>query len=92
MPDWTDRWPGARTLWGTFSLRSHMDLCQLISTILIYDVLVFPWPEDHEDFDRRQANGWQPETLALRHMQLGDHALAIPWALSFGIERDRCCS
>ena len=45
----------------------------------MYDVLVFPCPEDDEDFDRWVRQEWDPELLALRVTQLGDYAVTIPW-------------
>lgn len=74
-----DEWREARPRWGTYSVRSHTDLRQLIADALMYDVLVFPCPEDDEDFDRWVRRKWDPELLALRVNQLGDYAVAIPW-------------
>jgi hypothetical protein len=56
-----------------------MDLRQLITDVLIYDVVVFPCPEDETDFNRWETNGWDPESLAMRVTQLGDSAVTIPW-------------
>ena len=75
MVDWTM----ARPRWGTYSVLSHTDLGQLIVDALMYDVLVFPCPEDDEDFDRWVRHKWDPELLALRVNQLGDYAVTIPW-------------
>src|SRR5215471_11729861 len=69
----------ARPRWGTYSVRSHTDLKQLIVDALTYDMLVFPCPEDDEDFDRWVRHKWNPELLAYRVTQLGDYAVAIPW-------------
>jgi hypothetical protein len=69
----------ARPRWGTYSVRAHTDLHQLIVDALMYDVLVFPCPEDDEDFDRWVRQGWDPELLALRVTQLGDYAVTMPW-------------
>lgn len=69
----------ARSRWGTYSVRAHTDLRQLIADALLYDVLVFPSPEDDADFERWQGAGWDPELLALRVTQLGDAAVTIPW-------------
>lgn len=73
------QWTEARPRWGTYSVRSHTDLRQLIVDALMYDVLVFPCPEDDEDFDRWVHQKWDPELLALRVTQLGDYAVTIPW-------------
>lgn len=75
MAEWTE----ARPRWGTYSVRAHTDLRQLIVDALMYDVLVFPCPEDDEDFDRWVRQKWDPELLALRVTQLGDCAVTIPW-------------
>ena len=76
---WTEVWPEAAPRWGTYSVRAHTDLGRLIADLLMYDVLVFPCPEDEEDFRRWESNRWDPELLALRVTQLGDHAVATPW-------------
>jgi hypothetical protein len=39
----------------------------------------FPCPEDDADSIRWEAEGWDPELLALRITQLGDAAVTIPW-------------
>jgi hypothetical protein len=79
MREWQTKWPEARPRWGTYSVRAHIDLPQLIADALLYDVLVFPCPEDDDDFDRWVAEGWDPELLARRITQLGDAAVAVPW-------------
>jgi hypothetical protein len=76
---WHQKWQESRPRWGAFSVRAHTDLSQLITDILLYDVVVFPCPEDDDDFARWADNGWDPELLALRITQLGDHAAAVPW-------------
>jgi hypothetical protein len=76
---WEVKWPEARPRWGTFSVRSHKDLPQLITDVLLYDALVFPTPIDSEDFERWETAGWEPELLAKRITQLGDAAFATPW-------------
>jgi hypothetical protein len=68
-----------RGLAGTYSVRAHTDLRQLLADALLYDVLVFPCPEDAADYIRWEAEGWDPELLALRITQLGDAAVTIPW-------------
>jgi hypothetical protein len=72
-------WMESRPRWGTYSVRAHTDLRQLIMDALMYDVPVFPCPEDDEDFDRWVQQKWDPELLALRVTQLGDYAVTIPW-------------
>jgi hypothetical protein len=79
MREWQARWPEARPRWGTYSVRAHTDLRQLIADVLLYDVLVFPCPEDDADYNRWEAEGWDPELLALRVTQLGDAAVTVPW-------------
>lgn len=79
MREWQAKWPEARPRWGTYSVRAHTDLPQLIADAMLYDVLVFPCPEDDADFDRWEGEGWDPELLALRITQLGDAAVAVPW-------------
>lgn len=79
MSDWNAKWPEARPRWGTYSVKAHQDLGPLITDLLLYEVLVFPCPDDQAEFDRWQRAGWDPELLALRVTQLGDHAVVIPW-------------
>jgi hypothetical protein len=79
MREWQTKWPEARPRWGTYSVRAHTDLRQLIADALLYDVLVFPCPEDDADYSRWEAEGWDPELLAHRITQLGDAAVTIPW-------------
>jgi hypothetical protein len=82
MSEWREKWPEARPRWGTYSVRSHTDLGRLIADALLYDVLVFPCPEDDADFSRWEDAGWDPELLALRVTQLGDAAVTVPWDAS----------
>ncbi|HEX6338365.1 MAG TPA: hypothetical protein VFZ85_15500 [Jiangellaceae bacterium] len=77
--DWHERWPEGRPRWGTYSVKAHQELDRLITDILIYDVLVFPCPDDDAEFDRWQREGWDPALLARRVTQLGDHAVVTPW-------------
>jgi hypothetical protein len=79
MREWQARWAEARPRWGTYSVRAHTDLRQLIADALLYDVLVFPRPEDDADYNLWEAEGWDPELLALRITQLGDAAVTVPW-------------
>jgi hypothetical protein len=79
MHEWQTKWPEARPRWGTYSVRAHTDLRQLIADALLYDVLVFPCPEHDADYSRWVAEGWDPALLALRITQLGDAAVTIPW-------------
>src|SRR5216683_3627537 len=80
MREWQTKWPEARPRWGTYSVRAHTDLRQLIADALLYDVLVFPCPvADGADYSRWEAAGWDPDLLELRTIQLGDAAVTIPW-------------
>ena len=79
MSEWQQKWPEARPRWGTFSVRAHTSLTELIADVLMYDVLVFPCPDSEQDFIRWERQGWDPELLALRVVQLGDAAVTIPW-------------
>lgn len=79
MADWDVKWPEERPRWGTYSVKAHQELGPLIADLLMHDVLVFPCPDDDGEFLRWKAAGWDPELLALRVNQLGDHAVVIPW-------------
>jgi hypothetical protein len=79
MSDWHEKWPGERPRWGTYSVKAHQQLDNLITDLLIYDVLVFPSPDTDEEFQRWEGKGWDPALLARRVNQLGDHAVVCPW-------------
>ena len=64
---------------GDLLCAAHTDLRQLITDVLMYDVVVFPCPEDEEDFARWEHNQWDPKLLATRATQLGDHVATVPW-------------
>jgi hypothetical protein len=69
----------ARPRWGTFSVKSHLDLDALTLDVLLYDALVFPTPSDAGEADRWDGEGWDTALLAQRIVQLGDLAYAAPW-------------
>lgn len=79
MEDWQERWHEQRPRWATYSVKAHQRLDRLIADLLLYDVLVFPSPDDEAEFDRWQQQGWDPGLLAHRVTQLGDHAVVTPW-------------
>lgn len=79
MSEWEQAWPAARPRWGTYSVKAHQRLDRIIADLLTSDVLVFPCPDDDVEFDRWQREGWEPELLAHRVTQLGDHAVVTPW-------------
>ena len=70
----------ARPRWGTFSVKSHLDLDALTLDVLLYDALVFPTPWDDEEEKRWNNEGWDTSLLALRIAQLGDLAFTAPWS------------
>ena len=80
MREWQAKWPEARPRWGTYSVRAHTDLRQLIADALLYDVLVFPCVRKTTQIttDGRPKAG-NPELLALRITQFGDAAVTVPW-------------
>lgn len=79
MADWAAQWPESRPRWGTYSVKAHQQLGRLVADLLLYDVLVFPCPEDEAEHRRWKGEGWDPGLLALRVTQLGDHAVVMPW-------------
>ena len=82
MREWQTKWPEAPPRWGTYSVRAHNDLRQLIADVLLYDVLVFPCPvadAGDADYGRWETEGWDPDLLELRTIQLGDAAVTVPW-------------
>ena len=70
----------SRPRWGTFSVKSHMNLDALTLDVLLYDGLVFPTPWDEKESARWDKEGWDTATLATRIVQLGDLAFTAPWS------------
>lgn len=79
MSEWQTRWPEDRPRWGTYSVKGHTDLAMLIEDMLLYDVIVFPSPDTDDEYARWERQKWDPDLLALRVTQLGDHAVVCPW-------------
>jgi hypothetical protein len=65
--------------WGTFSVIDHKDAEKLIADVLLYDRLVLPVPHNEIERNRWENNGWNPEFLEQRLIQLGDLAVQAPW-------------
>jgi hypothetical protein len=74
-----EQWTEARPRWGTFSVKSHLDLNALAMDLLLYDAVVFPTPSDEAEAQRWDEQGWDTELLARRVVQLGDLAYTAPW-------------
>lgn len=69
----------AKERWGTFSVEDHKFIGPLVSDILCFDKLVFPYPENKEERGYWQEKGWDPDALDERLMQLGDLAQPFKW-------------
>jgi hypothetical protein len=51
-----------RELWGTFSVRDHLDERPFVADLMLYDRLIVPVPSDKEERARWQQPelGWNP--------------------------------
>jgi hypothetical protein len=65
--------------WGSFSVVDHKAADKLVTDVLTYDRLVFPFPPDETERQRWRNNGWQPELLGTRLDMLGELAIKVPW-------------
>jgi hypothetical protein len=68
-----------RERWGSFSVADHNATEKLVTDVLTYDRLVFPFPPDDAERGRWGSHGWNPDLLAERFEQLGDRAVKVPW-------------
>lgn len=65
--------------WGSFSVVDHQVADKLVTDVLAYDRLVFPFPPDETERKRWHDKGWKPELLDARLDLLGDLAIKVPW-------------
>jgi hypothetical protein len=68
-----------RPRWGVGSVRLHLDIDDLALGLLLFDRLVIPTPASEAEFDRWVGQGWDPERLAHRVVQLADLVEMVPW-------------
>lgn len=69
-----------RPRWGTFSVIDHLDPAALIDDVLLFDKLVLPTPSAEEGEEEDWIDqGWRPDELAKRIVQLGDLVYTMPW-------------
>jgi hypothetical protein len=68
-----------RERWGSFSVVDHHATDKLITDVLTYDRLVFPFPPDNAERTRWRNQDWNPDLLDKRLEQLGDRAVKVPW-------------
>jgi hypothetical protein len=52
---------------------------KLVTDVLAYDRLVFPFPPDKVERGRWEGIGWRPELLDARLALLGELAVKVPW-------------
>src|SRR5215212_8172400 len=69
-----------RQWWGVYSVRAHMDMRALAREILLYDRLVLPVPEDLDEADRWDDQGWDTRQLDYVAKHLGDLVHLVPWS------------
>jgi hypothetical protein len=65
--------------WGIGSVRTHLDIDDLVFALLLFDRLIIPTPENLDEYDRWSRMGWQPDLLAPRVTQLGELVELVPW-------------
>lgn len=69
-----------RQWWGVYSVRAHMDMRALAREILLYDRLILPVPEDLDEADRWDDQGWDTRQLDYVAKHLGDLVHLVPWS------------
>jgi hypothetical protein len=80
---------GMRELWGTFSVRDHLEQRPFVADLMLYDRLIVPVPADQEEHERweRPDFAWDPvrqsKVLEAIHRLEQKHdqelILRIPW-------------
>lgn len=68
-----------RQWWGVYSVRAHMDMRALARELLLYDRLVLPVPEDIDEADRWDDQGWDTRQLDYVAKHMGDLVHLVPW-------------
>jgi hypothetical protein len=68
-----------RQSWGVYSVRAHMDLRALARELRLYDRLVQPVPEDIDEADRWDDQGWDTRQLDYVAKHMGDLVHLVPW-------------
>ena len=69
----------ARKRWATFSVADHLDLRSLVPDVLLFDRLVFPYPEDAKQEIHWAGKGWNPEKLNYCLLALEELAYPVAW-------------
>jgi hypothetical protein len=69
----------AKKHWATFSVADHLDLRALVSDILLFDRLAFPYPADETEWKVWEDNHWDPKLLDYCLAKLGDLAIPFEW-------------
>lgn len=68
-----------RQVWGTFSVKDHLEPNAFVAEVMLYDRLVIPRPPDAVECARWQAEKWDPEKLDELLNILGDRAFVVDW-------------
>lgn len=82
----------AKEVWGTFSVKDHLEPRAFVAEVLLYDRLVIPVPPYSESEQRGQwaGQGWRPDRLDKLLTILGDRARPVQWDAAWRqIWRDR---
>jgi hypothetical protein len=68
-------------LWGTFSVRDHLQPCAFVADVLLYDRLVVPVPPADDPVERQRwiDNRWDPDRQDAILDVLGDLAKRVEW-------------
>ncbi|MEW5787554.1 MAG: hypothetical protein AB1899_06850 [Pseudomonadota bacterium] len=68
-----------KEVWGTFSVKDHLDPRAFVAEVMLYDRLVIPVPPDDDERLRWETNQWDPKRLEALLKILGDRAYPVPW-------------
>jgi hypothetical protein len=65
--------------WAVGSVRTHLDVEELILAVLLFDAIVLPTPDNDSEFARWKLRGWEPEEQEFRRINLGDLVYEVEW-------------
>lgn len=71
----------SRQVWGTFSVKDHLEQNAFVAEVMLYDRLVIPVPPNKEEETRWKdpAREWDPQRQKVLLKILGDRAFRVDW-------------
>jgi hypothetical protein len=69
----------AKQVWGTFSVKDHLNPGAFVTEVMLYDRLVLPVPPDDGERARWEKNGWDPARLDVLLGILGERVVRVKW-------------